>query len=778
MDDNSLELFAQGQAMRDIFAPNLMEFMDDFQALDTKQKRDTFEQQARPATTEFWNRYKQRKAVEQLMPGQPVAAAPVAATVTAPKPFQFLPVQEPEMGWKATRKKNAALKKSAEATKEDTTLATKYTGYINEVMNQRKEKGYADWDESQSIEDGIPLVSEVLSKQWNPDVFQPEFFGKNFEYVSREVEKARLVVQNYGEGTPGFDVFSVGQKERMKAFTETMVMINDCYEKALAVHGIEHAFVNQVDMGYQQRNGADPNAKANLDAATAALRTNITDFDHAIDQKIAQKVDAEFQALLPQFEQEYTAMQDDLMREYPRVQSRLFSRLNYEDIAKYYDLLDEPAYSENVQKNSKVIHKALADFVHLNEVVTDYKIRAMTYSDMQAKFRAQYGAPGTYDADTKKIFSELDARIDQTAAEERIYDITLADLAMVLNHLIKGSKDMNPSGWLMLEEYGYQGVQGEYQKEGEKAKFYKTRIEAKYRVMEEAIRRRFPNADQAKIDSYTKGNTGRAVMLMKVDDDAYNDSVMEMLVKRETMLEYNSQLQSIKGPGQPPFTEGQKLRFMDAIHEAVSASEPILQEKIDLIMHADLSAYEKLTPAELVEKQGEIMEIVVSSMMVSDLMKSPSDVVVSDHTKTPPVEKRFTLKEKLLGRPAYAEPSVKDKEAHAKYEADMAAYEQRAKILSARKTIIDGYRVMSRGHALQLEGARRLADPKTAMTEGDLQRFTGMDYAHLDQHDAIIVYGSYQIDLGKRTIEVGKGQLEKALNPVQQEEKKDKKKRG
>ena len=199
MDDNSLELFAQGQAMRDIFAPNLMEFMDDFQALDTKQKRDTFEQQARPATTAFWNRYKQRKAVEQLMPGQPVAAAPVAATVTAPKPFQFLPVQEPEMGWKATRKKNAALKKSAEATKEDTTLATKYTGYINEVMNQRKEKGYADWDESQSIEDGIPLVSEVLSKQWNPDVFQPEFFGKNFEYVSREVEKARLVVQNYGE---------------------------------------------------------------------------------------------------------------------------------------------------------------------------------------------------------------------------------------------------------------------------------------------------------------------------------------------------------------------------------------------------------------------------------------------------------------------------------------------------------------------------------------------------------------------------------------------------
>ncbi|MCR5278360.1 MAG: hypothetical protein K6E19_02855 [Lachnospiraceae bacterium] len=735
-----------GQAMRELFSTNAEKLEDKITHLDDLQSRNAYDQQHQDDWKTFTTRIRHRKELRvKGKISEPKNYAPEAGL----KPVVFEPVQEPKMGIKNTRRKKAALKQSKPS--GGFSFHTDYTAYIAICALQREEQGKTNWEDKVDYSQKVELAGQQIWKVWNPDMFEPTFFGKNYEYVSREVEKMNFVLREFREGTEGFNMLTVGQKERMRVFVDTAARVNDCYEKALAKHYMKLRVPGDANSGVVpiaapvSRVRPNPgNVDAALDASREALRDHVANQDKSVARKMADTIQAEFTELLPEFREDNVQLQEALKKEYPLAKGNFFSEINYADVQKYMSALDDTRYLENVEKNRAVIDKMLADFVNMNEVMCEYQFQAKAYVELQSRFRDKYGADtGRYSADDRLYNKVLDRKLEEVNDKKEIYAKALEDMALALNHLIMGKQELNDSTYLMLEKYGVATPQEKVDREVKAAGLYQQTYVSKHANMEAAIRRVFPDNAEAKIEEYTKGTTGRAIMLIKPGDDGYNDDVIRMVQSFESLKGAVQTRKTQEGAGE--YNEQAKQEYSRITSSAWEKCSPILQPKLTAILDADLSEFINLTPAQLVANQQKFLDLVMASMMISDLCKAPSDV------------EGLTMQEKLLGKP---EPSEKRRPG---YNQRVKEYEKKANVLSAKKTIIEGCRVMARGYALAADGVLKVQDLNSILSQADLIRFNGDKFTqYTDPAEKMAAYGAYQVDIGKASYQSGIDRLKEA----------------
>ena len=735
------EIYEQGQAMRDLFATtNAERYEDRIKHLDDVASREAYDQQHRGEWDTFLSRIRHRKELKvNGKISEPRNYSPEAGL----KPVEFLPVEAPRMGIKDTRKKNAAL----EASKVGAGLSryyTDYTQYIDVCAAQRRQQGKTDWEDEIDYTQKNAIAGQQIWKVWNPDMFEPEYFGKNYEYVSREVEKMNFTLREFGEGTEGFNMLTLGQQERMRVFAQTVDLVNDCYEKALAKHCLKLNIAGDISSGISLISGSPGEVNIPLNASKEALRAHMENSEKSVSQKMANTIQSEFEALLPEVRQDNIQLQEALKKEYPLAKGNFFSEINYQDVHKYMAALDDARYTANVTQNRDVIEKMLADFVNLNEVMCDFQFKAKAYTELQARFRDRYGIDlEQYSDDDRQYLRVLDRKLDQVSEQKEIYGKALEDMALALNHLIMGKQELNDSTYLLLEKYGVSTPQEKVDSEIEAAGLFQTTYNAKHDAMVASIRRLFPaNADEM-IEKYTKGTTGRAIMLIKPGDDQYNDDVVRMLGKFGALNTAAQERKTLESQDQ--FTDEKRAEYNTAADEAWNACSPILEPKVKAILEADLSEFINLTPAQLVANQQKFLDLVMASMMLSDLCKAPSDV------------EGLTMQEKILGKPA---PSERRKIGYSK---KVKEYEKKAEILSAKKLIIEGCRVMARGYALAADGVLKVDDLHRVLSQADLVRYNGANFAqYTDPAEKMAAYGAYQVATGKASYQSGIDKLKQA----------------
>ncbi len=726
-------VFDQGQAMRELFSTNQEKLEDKVTHLDDVQSRNAYDQQHRGEWDSFLSRIRHRKELKAKGKiSEPRDFSPEAGL----KPIEFAPVQAPKMGIKDTRRKNSALS----ASKVGSGLSryyTDYTQYIDVCFAQRREQGKTEWEDEIDYTKQEAIAGEQIWKEWNPDMFEPEFFGKNFEYVSREVDKMNFTMRNFGEGTPGFDTLSVGQKERMRVFAQTVDLVNDCYEKALAKHCLKFNIQGDHNSGITVISGSPGDVDTPLSAAQEALRTHVANQDITLAQRMGRSIQSEFETELSDVRQENVPLQEALKREYPLAKGNFFSMLNYEDVQKYMAALDNPKYLDNVDQNREIIDKMLVDFVNMNEVLCEYQCKAKAYTNLQSRFREQNGTDvSLYSSDDRMYAMVLDRKLDALVSQKEIYSKALEDMALALNHLIMGKQELNDSTYLLLEKYGYATPQEKIDREIRDASLFQQTYEAKHADMIAAIGRAYPNNTDEMVEKYTKGTTGRAIMLIRPGEDAYNDGIIRMLDRMEELKTAKATRTSLEGAGQ--YTDEKKAEYRQVTSNAWETCSPILEAKLNAILEADLSEFINLTPEQLIANQQRFLDLVMASMMVSDLCKQPSDV------------EGLSMKEKLLGKPA---PSEKRRFGYRKR---VREYEKKDAILSAKKNVIEGCRVMARGYALSADGVLKVNDLHTLLSGADLVRYNGTVFSdYTDPAEKMAAYGAYQVEIGKKSYNTG-----------------------
>ncbi len=617
------------------------------------------------------------------------------------------PITEPKIGWKNTRRKNKALKRSKDAHTEG---ISEYGGYIMECETLAYTEDKVQWDERPEQLDMKAQLSEMMAKKYNPDMFKPEYFGKNYEIIMKDMFDMFSILEFYGEGNDGYKELNVVEQGQVRILQITYNRLMVCYEKALNCHGLtlKKGRVVKGDVP-----AGDADALRKLQFEQSELKKYMDDADNLskeveLKARLEDEFDEEFDVGMEMIGPEVEKWAETA----PLVEGTFFTPDAYTKIQKLYEALDSD--TETVNRYWELTKMVLPDYVKSQKLFGENYILVATYDNILKRLKDEnFDDPSKY-TDPRLIhyYDMVEHELNMVKIKRDTYEANIKLLDGVFDNLIYGTKNLDANEQNYLRKYGYE-TQDEnlkiFNTEGDRAACYARTYRAKEKAFKEAVLKKFPDADDENIKKYTVGSVGRAIMLIKPGYDAYNEKVIDLLTLRFPLIKLEQGIGKRGEDGVPIFADKRKGEdFFKAAADAYELTAEILFPKLDAVMDVDIHKYMEMGPAELVLHQEELTELSIADQMISDLCRSYSD------------EKEFTVLEKYLGKPPY---KLKKENAE-EHERKLAEFQVKLDLLRTKRIALNTLRNISRGYSLQTDGAV-LADPNEVLMENDVDRMLG-----------------------------------------------------
>ncbi|MCR5053434.1 MAG: hypothetical protein K6A69_01155 [Lachnospiraceae bacterium] len=658
--------------------------------------------------------------------------------VTIPDRTQELaPIQEPQLGFKDRQRKERALKRSKDAKKNNPGYATDYTGYILETEKEYQKSlatnpapDYSLAEEKQALKD------EIFQTKYNPEVFKKDYFGSHYEQVSAEMRKLNDFIRIFSQGSRAYNSLPDSEKARVRVIEQTYALMNDCYEKALEANGVQAGHMAPLHSSMIL-----PGTDAELEAAIANTSEHIKKSDNKVTDELKRQMEQDFQEILAEDTSEQPAFYDLMKREHPLVPGEYFSELTYADIEKYITGLDLEKNKERVEENRELIDKYLSEFIKGNQLLCQYQIRSRSLTGLQDAIRDKYGQQRElYSADTNVYVNLVDNEVSTQYLHQNRVSRHMEFLKGILDHLIFGKTEMDMPSKILLARSGHKPQVDEVESMEKTATYYNDHYREKRDIYEAALRRKYPT-DEEKINTLLNGDPGRAAMMMRPGDDAYNDQVVEMQARRVEISTIQSKLYEMKG------TEAETImslsrEFIEKKRENVEAVKREMTPWVQRVLDFKMPDPDELTPEEIIAMAPMLHELSMMGMMMTDIGKDDSD------------EPGTMIKEVILGKPPLSlkETSPDD------YDYQMERFMVREAAFAAKAHMIDELMRISRDLAILTMEAGELQDPLSALTETERIKYEGR-YGDVTDAEFIILFAKENLAAQKKELRAAENKL-------------------
>ena len=699
--------------------------------LESKEKVSEFEEQNRGFLSERITAY--ATSLQLLNPTVKHGHVYDPEYPVAMPEVQFEPIKEQPMEKKAKHKEKKVYKESKKKMGSLSQYDSQYTAYIRECQA----KAQSDEAAVPTYESVIAKKNELMAKKFNPDIFSKEYFGRNYAQVARDMEEYRRFVTIYGQGGSMYDTLSEMERERITVCKEMYETLADCYEKALHAHGLKTDKTGTiVSVSKEEVQTAEADLALSVETAKKKVKGSDEEFKDRVASKLQDKHKEKKAELL---QEDFRKKQmEEAAKKFPRVNADLFKYDYIEGLDKYLSALGDPQYAENVAKHKELLDWVMQDYMHVTQVLDGLELDIKAWMEMGDDLHVSVGNRAITQEDFELLTEERLIQNETTKANNRAVTFrkTHNQLSNILESFIFGQQKIGVEELIALKAYGYEPEESkaEFKQQEEAAVLYKTEYEERQALYAAALSRRYgKDVDMPK--KIKDFSTNRAFMLMKKNDDAHNDAVLEMFESLILVSELESK-QKLKQNAGSDLSVTEKMLLEKNRIAAPKMVESLVVPKLQAILDFNVSDFQNLTPAELMKLQPKLL-VTMAGMAMSDITgRAQSDIP------------GLTVKEKMLGKPPISLKSTNPQE----YGFRMEKYNAMDQALRSKLTILEG--VLRQARAVSLlsrGGALDSDDPVQFLTKEEAHKIVGKD-THKDQsvRERVIRYAGEQLDIGRR----------------------------
>ncbi|MBQ1547370.1 MAG: hypothetical protein IIZ61_03160, partial [Lachnospiraceae bacterium] len=354
------------------------------------EKLSRYDENARKDIQKFFKDYKTRYRDADVDPE-------LYTPYNNPEPlWNFEKLESPKLSYKDKKKKKGEMKAAMKRAKEREafersgqpfpnqgylTNASEYSAYMKEVAERKiapvpdysrlYEDGFTAETDEYTYEDGTHALTfkkeDLYEKNYSPDMFDPTYFAENFASVMDEMQKLRDLVKYYSDDANAQDL-SVFDTERLRVLTETLKLMEDCYDKALAVHSLVRNEEGRIGFRLIE----PEQTKEELAKAQEALRKYALSEDDAITAKIEKRY---IESMSTHFEQETKDMQDRYQEKITKtsVAEPFYAEETYRTLDRIVKATEMEENAERYGKNSHTIETTLNQYLDEANAMSVYE---------------------------------------------------------------------------------------------------------------------------------------------------------------------------------------------------------------------------------------------------------------------------------------------------------------------------------------------------------------------------------------------------------------------
>ena len=719
------ETMHMGRDMQELFKTNYERFSESYRPLPTMQDRSAYEEQLESRSmTQFWQDYDRRlelKNADEVIGG--LKEKEFSIPLTGMGRFIEAP-QEKKLGAKGRVKKHFERKKSARKSPELSRNATSQTWMI---MHDRQKGAKKEVPFTDDYAENLTLKEKILAKKYTHRIFDKEYFGEHSEEVRTELRELEQFLRVFGSDQPGFYTLSPGEQSRARVLETTYSHMHRCYETVLITHGL---IVTEKGVDIQDPPADPQDAQANYAESMESLEIHLqSDEDQVVEgtkTELSKNTSYETERIRSQKEAELKLFE----KQFPLVSGKFASLELYKNVQGYMKSIDDFKNDERYTANKEIIDAMLQDYIKIAEIYSDYSYKNGGYEAEREKLVRSYGRDEKrYSADLKLYQQMLEKEYTEINKKMRGYAHQLDDMKLAIDHLLLGESKLEDSTYVVLSKYGYAPADKRLGDQKQAATLYADTYRRKQGEMAAAINRLFPG-DAAMLKKLTSGTNGRAMMLMKEDDMAYNESVVRFLATRDAR---NAMVKE-KQEADANHTAFAGQAELDRLQREVSSAAQVLAApKLQAVMDYDPGDVDALTDEQLIAMQPKIIELIMHGMMLSDLAKEASDIP------------GLSIKDKFLGKP---DPAIKDQDP-AQYEAKMKEYLGRVKVFSSKMTTLEGLKQKTRAAAVMSAGGEYVGNPYQALTKEETKKVKSL-FPNLTPREQVIAFMEREKAVGEK----------------------------
>ena len=649
------------------------------------------------------------------------------------------PIPEPELGLKAKGKqylqKTFGLRRGRKLTRD----ATPYTSDMlkedaNIMKERRKWETEQDQDKVKTHDDELAaaLKDEVLNTKYNSYMFDKEYFGKNFLTVRTQIENLRNFLRLYGPGGARFGELKPEEKSRITVLPETLKRMEICFRYTAELHGCELKKDGSLQAAKEKTDTVKEQDKVNHEMAVKSLKSYLEDDEAMVMDAMQENCREAIEQKTEEIRQEEAELREANQTENPELAGIYATDFQYQEIANMKKWIADPKNKERYEANKEVVDSLLEEYINMVAAQTDiiYQQKAAQFlvDDLVEKNAGKSQTEWSEDAMAlRDLYSEQGEIIYNKLS---LYNNRLISQQQAIRHLLRGSTDIDDGAWQILKENKISSADAHFKDKGTLATLYADDFAEKTKLYKDTIRKKFeaekeknPNVKVDElVERYSTGTLGRAVMLMKGDDPAYNMKVVNLQVSRD-MSDNNLGDEALK-------------------KTVAKEAEEIVIPKLTQVINFDMSSLDGLDDQALAQKQTEVFEVIMAGMMTSDLGKLQSDIP------------NFTIKDKMLGR-----PRSQDFEDQGEYAEKLNLFLAKSDAFKAKMTILESFKLRTRAAGiLEGIGSGALDDPYSVLTAPEIAKVK-QRYPEATPEDQVILFARDMQELADRQQEANEEAL-------------------
>ncbi len=659
----------------------------------------------------------------------------VAYRVVPDVKTELADVKEPEMGYKARRNKKKAKEKSKKLAKEHNKDANRYsdysdyTAYILQCDREHfvERKGKDENDIYPTDEARQALWDEIMSKKYSPAMFDEKYFGENYEFIQKEMDKLNdfinLVDDNaYGE----LDAMSEGRVDMIRTIYDKMTY---CFGLALEVHHLRRDY--GMDHDVDEKDGSTDLSKTRLESAQADLADYLEHYDKSLSEMFEKSIDEDMNLIYKVQKQEAYGKNHDRNKRYndEGISGDFLDENRYRTQKRLLDLLDDPEYAKNVEDFRAPVDKMLRAILNGQRMGDDLERKVAAYSKALDEFFEKNGKDvrgyDTYQGDARLYYTVLKKKLAETENTRRMYDAYTAMLDDTVSTLMRKGKEafrdveyLTDAQVAVLKRYQVDIEQISKKVGEDSAKYYADTAEKGLLIYTDAIKRRyerepadsrlkkmFPTVDDM-IQRMTMGTAEKDALCMKEGDEAHNDNIVSIRIDYLLMKDADIRAQDPDAtPEQKSEAEKQRKGYLSEIAEKV---QPMFEQKYKKIIDFCDQNAGKLYDASDSELAGMLPEI-------TELMGDVSLIQEMCRLETEP---DYDLQAAFMHCPT---ESLRQ-ESYSQYKEEMSRYEADKIMFRAKKDFLFALWEKARFAAVTHKGAQSMTDPTAVLTTAERSR--------------------------------------------------------
>ena len=384
---------------------------------------------------------------------------------------KFTTPKEPELSYKDSKKKSGKMKEAREALKKEKPSAemTKYSGYILQVYEEKRDA--EDEEEAPEIE-----KKEIFTTKINPNIFRPDYFGKNFEYVYDQLRHMQDVIEKFSPVGGEYDTLTEAEKAAYDVLVKNNELAMICFHNALRVHniyggdkklidsGLNFGYSVILDVPYDETKTPEEGVEAAINEYAAFIVKSNPELTAKVagdvDKSVASK-QGELDERIKDAKAQCTLSKD---RDYYYAQT-------YRDVEQYLNALDDMKLMRSLGIDARSVMKALADFMSYAELQKDYRLKADGFADRMHKYIEAFGDPALYSGENKAYYDELMRLKQENYTSLVIYNRQVAELKIMLDNILLGNKEENEVTKALKVKYNISKEISKQEREQKSAEF-------------------------------------------------------------------------------------------------------------------------------------------------------------------------------------------------------------------------------------------------------------------------------------------------------------------